>query len=118
MPDTRCLSDDGVKATEHHHPAHGREPNAEIEFSTKAVGDERVAIGIRDQGLGIAADDLSKVFDPYFTTKRTGSGLGLAIAKNVVEGLGGTITVESRVGQGTEMRIELPREQPGGETMQ
>ena len=99
-------------------PGSRREPNAEIELSTKAVGDERVAIGIRDQGLGIAADDLSKVFDPYFTTKRTGSGLGLAIAKNVVEGLGGTITVESRVGQGTEMRIELPRERPGEKTMQ
>ena len=37
-------------------------------------------------------DDLGRVFDPYFTTRRTGSGLGLAIAKNVVEGLGGTIT--------------------------
>ena len=69
-----------------------------------------VAIRIRDRGLGIASDDLSKVFDPYFTTKRTGSGLGLAIAKNVVDGLGGTITVNSQVGEGTEMRIELPRQ--------
>ena len=89
-------------------PAHAR--NTEIELTTEAVGDTMVAIRIRDRGLGITSDDLSKVFDPYFTTKRTGSGLGLAIAKNVVDGLGGTITVNSQVGKGTEMRIELPRQ--------
>ena len=89
-------------------PPHTR--NAEIELTTEAVGDSVVAIRVRDRGLGIASDDLSKVFDPYFTTKRTGSGLGLAIAKNVVDGLGGTITVNSQVGKGTEMRIELPRQ--------
>jgi signal transduction histidine kinase len=48
------------------------------------------------------------VFDPYFTTKRTGSGLGLAIAKNIVDGMGGTISLESRAGSGTEIRIDLP----------
>ena len=89
-------------------PAYTR--NAEIELRTEAVSDSVVAIRIRDRGLGIAADDLSKVFDPYFTTKRTGSGLGLAIAKNVVDGLGGTITVNSQGGEGPEMRIELPRQ--------
>ena len=50
----------------------------------------------------------ARVFDPYFTTRRTGTGLGLAIAKNVVEGLGGTITARSAVGAGTELRVELP----------
>ena len=63
---------------------------------------------MRDCGVGIPADDLGRVFDPYFTTRRTGSGLGLAIAKNVVEGLGGTIAVRSTVGAGTELRVELP----------
>jgi signal transduction histidine kinase len=48
------------------------------------------------------------VFDPYFTTKRGGTGLGLAIAKNIVEGLGGTIAVASTPGRGTEIRIDLP----------
>lgn len=66
-----------------------------------------VALTVRDRGVGIAADDLGRVFDPYFTTRRTGSGLGLPIAKNVVEGLGGTISVSSRVGIGTEMIVEL-----------
>jgi two-component system sensor histidine kinase HydH len=67
----------------------------------------RVALVVSDRGIGIPSDDLSRVFDPYFTTRRTGSGLGLAIAKNVVEGLGGTISVASVSGAGTEMRVEL-----------
>ena len=53
-------------------------------------------------------EDLPRVFDPYFTTKRTGSGLGLAIAKNIIEGLGGSIALESRPGDGTDIRIDLP----------
>jgi signal transduction histidine kinase len=68
----------------------------------------RVAIEIRDRGTGIAADDLPRVFDPYFTTRRTGTGLGLAISRNIIEGLGGTVAVSSRPGDGTEVRIELP----------
>jgi signal transduction histidine kinase len=68
----------------------------------------RVSIEVRDQGMGIAADDLGRVFDPYFTTKRTGTGLGLAISRNIIEGLGGTIGVSSLKDRGTEVRIELP----------
>jgi signal transduction histidine kinase len=71
-----------------------------------AVG--RVAIEVRDQGIGIAPDNLGRVFDPYFTTRRAGTGLGLAISRNIIEGLGGTITVSSRPEQGTDVRIELP----------
>ncbi|MEO5740575.1 MAG: ATP-binding protein [Vicinamibacterales bacterium] len=65
-------------------------------------------ITIRDRGVGVKPEDLSRVFDPYFTTKRTGSGLGLAIAKNIVDGLGGTVVLDSRPGGGTEIRIDLP----------
>jgi len=68
----------------------------------------RATIVIADRGVGIDAADLPRVFDPYFTTKRGGTGLGLAIAKNIVEGLGGTITVASTPGRGTEIRIDLP----------
>jgi signal transduction histidine kinase len=67
-----------------------------------------VAIVVTDRGGGIAAEDLARVFEPYFTTRRTGTGLGLPIARNIVEGLGGTIAVQTRPGDGTEMRIELP----------
>jgi len=68
----------------------------------------RVAITIQDFGTGISADDMSHIFDPYFTTRRKGTGLGLPIAKNIIEGLGGSLTVSSRVGEGTAIRLDLP----------
>jgi signal transduction histidine kinase len=61
-----------------------------------------------DRGAGIPADNLARVFEPFFTTRRTGSGLGLALARNVVQGLGGTIAITSRVGEGTVVQIDLP----------
>jgi signal transduction histidine kinase len=67
-----------------------------------------VTIVIADRGAGIEPAHLAHVFDPYFTTKRGGTGLGLAIAKNIVEGLGGTIGIDSAPGEGTEIRINLP----------
>jgi signal transduction histidine kinase len=79
----------------------------DIEVSTENR-DESVWIRIRDRGVGVKPEDMPHVFDPYFTTKRTGSGLGLAIAKNIIEGLGGTIVLESWPGVGTEIRIDLP----------
>jgi signal transduction histidine kinase len=67
-----------------------------------------VAITVQDRGTGITPDDMAHIFDPYFTTRRKGTGLGLPIAKNIIEGLGGTISVSSRVGEGTEIRLDLP----------
>jgi signal transduction histidine kinase len=88
--------------------ADGRSEPVRLKTRTKPPG--QVVIEIRDQGTGIASEDLSRVFDPYFTTRRTGTGLGLAISKNIVEGLGGTIGVSSRRGEGTEVRIILNAE--------
>ena len=68
----------------------------------------RVLITVQDFGTGISADDMSHIFDPYFTTRRKGTGLGLPIAKNIIEGLGGSITVASQVGGGTTIRLDLP----------
>jgi signal transduction histidine kinase len=73
-----------------------------------------VILTVRDEGVGIEPMMLARVFEPYFTTRRTGTGLGLAIARNIVEGLGGTIGVSSVPSQGTEVRIELPPSPPGG----
>jgi signal transduction histidine kinase len=67
-----------------------------------------IRIEVVDRGPGIAAEDLPKLFEPFFTTRRTGSGLGLAIARNIIEGLGGTITIASRPGAGTTVRVDLP----------
>jgi signal transduction histidine kinase len=74
----------------------------------------RIAIEIADRGAGIPADALAQIFDPYFTTKRGGTGLGLPIAKNIIEGLGGTIAVSSAPGRGTDVRVELPIDSPPG----
>ncbi len=79
----------------------------DIEIETTAMLNA-VRLAVRDRGIGVRAEDMPRVFDPYFTTKRTGSGLGLAIAKNIIEGMGGTIVLENRAGTGAEIRIELP----------
>jgi signal transduction histidine kinase len=79
-----------------------------IQVITREITTGRVGIDVRDHGVGIEADDLARVFDPFFTTRRTGTGLGLAISRRIIEGLGGTITVTSRPGHGTDVRIELP----------
>ncbi|HYN07492.1 MAG TPA: ATP-binding protein [Vicinamibacterales bacterium] len=77
-----------------------------LRVSRRQPGDWRIEV--IDGGLGIPAEDLARLFEPFFTTRRGGSGLGLAIARNIVEGLGGTISVESRVNSGTTVRIDLP----------
>jgi len=78
-----------------------------VVMRTRVNGD-RVTITISDAGPGMDPDHLAHVFDPYFTTKHGGTGLGLPIAKNIIEGLGGTIAIDSTPGAGTEIRIDLP----------
>lgn len=65
-------------------------------------------ISVRDTGSGISSDELSKVFEPYYSTKKFGIGLGLAISKRFVEEHGGSIVAESEVGKGTTMHIRIP----------
>ena len=65
-------------------------------------------IAFEDSGKGIPPDELENVFEFYYTTKPTGTGLGLAIARQIVEGHRGRIYLESEVGKGTRVFIELP----------
>jgi signal transduction histidine kinase len=83
-----------------------------IELQTMNGSTGYITIVVRDHGAGIKPEDMARVFDPYFTTKRTGSGLGLAIAKNIIEGMGGSIVLRSEAGQGTEIRIDIPDRTP------
>jgi two-component system, OmpR family, sensor histidine kinase KdpD len=78
---------------------------------TADATDERVHLRIRDQGLGIAADDLTRIFEPFYRggdARGHGSGLGLAIAKGFVEGNGGRLWAQSRPNEGSTFTVDLP----------
>lgn len=72
------------------------------------VNERLCEVTFKDNGAGIDEEMKSKIFVPYFTTKKSGSGLGLAIAKQGIEQNGGTIEFSSRVGEGTKFVIKLP----------
>jgi PAS domain S-box-containing protein len=73
-----------------------------------ARGGDQVSVEFHDDGSGIAPEDLRRVGEPFFTTKRGGTGLGLAIAQRIVERHGGVLTLESVAGRGTTARVILP----------
>jgi signal transduction histidine kinase len=79
-----------------------------VSIKLSNTNDNSVKVEISDTGCGIAAEDISKVFEPYFSTKETGTGLGLAIVKKAVDDHGGTISVASKQGTGTTFTIILP----------
>nr|WP_103998563.1 HAMP domain-containing sensor histidine kinase [Flavobacterium urumqiense] len=67
-----------------------------------------VLITVADNGIGIQTKDISRIFEPKFTTKSSGMGLGLGIIKNIIENYKGTITFESKFGKGTTFTVSLP----------
>ena len=67
-----------------------------------------VQVKVKDTGKGIAPEHLTKIFDPFFTTKSKGLGLGLAITLKIIKGHGGTIDVESTLGEGATFILNLP----------
>lgn len=79
-----------------------------------ANGNRRVKLTVEDHGLGIAADDLKQIFEPFYRAKDVvdaqihGNGLGLALVKEIAEAHGGTVRVESEAGKGSRFTIELP----------
>jgi two-component system NtrC family sensor kinase len=89
--------------------AMGGSGRLEVITRTEAARDA-IQITFRDSGHGISEEDMARIFDPFFTTKEVGhgTGLGLAISFGIVKEHGGTITVESRVGEGTAFTVELP----------
>ena len=90
------------------------EPYEPTIFLTTRRSEDSVEVRIKDNGMGIPADIVDKIFNPFFTTKPPdqGTGLGLAMSSDIVRGHGGSIRVESEPGQFTEMIIELPLEPP------
>jgi signal transduction histidine kinase len=77
--------------------------------------DEReVWLGIGDTGPGVDPHILAEIFDPFFTTKAAGTGLGLAIVRKIVDQHGGRVVVETKKGEGTVVRVNLPRTNVAG----
>jgi signal transduction histidine kinase len=84
-------------------PAHRRS----VVVSVGRVG-ERVEITVRDRGVGIAPEDLPRLFDSFFSTKATGMGLGLSISRTLVEAHGGRVRAENNADEGALFRVDLP----------
>lgn len=74
---------------------------------------DTLQIGISDTGSGISPEDLPRVFDPFFTTRKDGTGLGLAIVHRIIENHNGEIGVESKPGEGTTFTVRLPLRKEG-----
>ena len=70
--------------------------------------DDSLLIQVSDNGTGIDASNIPRIFEPKFTTKTSGMGLGLGIIKNIIENYKGTITFESEIGKGTTFTVTLP----------
>ncbi|HLJ22929.1 MAG TPA: ATP-binding protein [Candidatus Acidoferrales bacterium] len=84
--------------------------NGRILIRTRRLAGDRVAMEIMDDGQGIAPENVARIFDPFFTTKPpgVGTGLGLSIAYGIVQEHGGEVSVESLLGRGTTLTVELP----------
>ncbi|NRD68478.1 GAF domain-containing protein, partial [Corallococcus exiguus] len=74
----------------------------------RSAGGEFVEVRVSDDGPGIPADQQTHIFVPFFTTKQKGTGLGLAICQRIVKNHGGSISVQSKMGEGTTFIIRLP----------
>lgn len=79
---------------------------------SREVDDRSVRINVTDTGRGITADEISKIFEPYYSTKETGTGLGLAIVRKAIDDHGGSISVKSKEDEGTTFTIMLPSQSP------
>lgn len=86
----------------------------ELRVTTRRVGTDRVALRISDTGIGISAERLGRIFDPFYTTKDPGegTGLGLSVVHSVITNSGGTLDVSSTAGSGTTFTIELEADRP------
>jgi signal transduction histidine kinase len=87
------------------------EENRLLEIESSRIGN-MVQVTITDHGMGIAPENLDKIFEMSYTTKKSGLGFGLFWTKDYIEGLGGNISVESQLGKGTKFTIHLPMISP------
>jgi signal transduction histidine kinase len=96
-----------------HNAIQAMEEGGTLTVSTETTG-KGVVISFTDTGEGILPGDLSRIFQPFFTTKHRGSGLGLPVVKKIMDAHGGTIEVESEPGEGTAAVLTLPLRDEAG----
>jgi signal transduction histidine kinase len=78
-------------------------------LTVRSMSEENgIIIQFEDTGIGIPREELSKIFDPFYTTKEKGTGLGLAVSYNIIKKMNGTLTVESEEGKGSVFTITIP----------
>jgi two-component system cell cycle sensor histidine kinase PleC len=94
-------------------------PGGRVSLNTTSASDRMISFAVTDTGIGIAADDLNRIFEPFRRADASvsrafeGTGLGLAISKGLVELSGGWLALESEVGIGTTVTVYLPAAQAG-----
>jgi signal transduction histidine kinase len=90
---------------------HATDENGDITVRLRST-DTGVSIDIIDSGTGIARENLDRIFEPFFSTKAPGkgTGLGLFVSRDIVEKLGGKLTVESQLGKGSSFTIHIPNQ--------
>jgi two-component system NtrC family sensor kinase len=86
------------------------EAGGTLTITTRRADPKHIEVVFADSGAGIQPENLDKVFEPFFSTRRKGTGLGLAISKSIVEQHNGRIRIESQVGRGTTVTMVLPIE--------
>ena len=87
------------------------DPGDHVQVSSRDADDGWVLVSVTDQGRGIEPEQLSRVFDPFFTTRAVGGvGLGLSVSYGLVRAYGGDIRVASRIGEGAAFELRLPRQ--------
>jgi len=82
-----------------------------IDISLRQTDGDTI-ISVRDNGVGIADEDRTRIFKPFFSTKKSGTGLGLSMTQRIVRDHGGSLDVTSQPGRGTTFTITLPRTPP------
>ncbi|MER8376027.1 MFS transporter [Mesorhizobium sp. M1409] len=91
------------------HAMHATDPiRREIKISVATAAGDTIKISVQDNGTGISEDNLSKLFNPFFTTKAEGMGMGLAICKTIAEAHGGSLTVRNHEGGGALFEVDFP----------
>jgi signal transduction histidine kinase len=84
------------------------EGSRELLISTRKDPPSGVLVAVQDTGLGLKAEGLDRLFDPFYTTKPNGMGMGLSICRSIVEGHGGRIWASPTAGSGVTVQFSLP----------